>query len=145
VSQEPFKVGWVSGACLLIRKQVLDEVDLMDEKLFLFAEDTDLCTRARKKGWDVMLFPGAQIIHYGGQSTEKNLATSITSSHFSRFHFAKKHFGRIAMWILKIICFLELSIKFLVITVKPGMDRKERKSRLKGYLDSFRLIFHKID
>jgi hypothetical protein len=139
-----FRVGWVSGACLLIRRSSIEDIGFMDENLFLFGEDADWCCRAKEKGWGVMTLPEAQIIHFGGMSTSGALSISIESGHHSRLYFAKKHFGPISVVILKCITFLALLAKYAIIRLKPGIKRQERRSRLKGYRKGFRIIFGRI-
>ncbi|MCK4223720.1 MAG: glycosyltransferase family 2 protein [candidate division Zixibacteria bacterium] len=140
----PVKVGWVSGACLMIRKRTMDEIGLLDENFFLFSEDVDWCIRASRKGWAVIFYPEATIIHYGGRSAQKNLALKISSFYQKRFYFGKKHFGRPALLILKLISFFELIGKGLIVGIFLKMDSKERRARLNGYEQAFKLIFRRI-
>jgi N-acetylglucosaminyl-diphospho-decaprenol L-rhamnosyltransferase len=57
---------FVMGACMLVRREAIDEVGLVDEEYFLFSEETDWCFRFRRAGWDVLFFPGAECVHVGG-------------------------------------------------------------------------------
>lgn len=68
-SQLPVETGCVCGACMMARRQLFDEVGLLDEEYFMFSEEIDLCFRARKAGWKVVHLPGALAIHVGGGST----------------------------------------------------------------------------
>jgi GT2 family glycosyltransferase len=52
---------------MLIRRTMLDQIGLLDERFFAYQEDADLCFRAHAAGWQVYYYPGAQIVHYGGQ------------------------------------------------------------------------------
>ncbi len=61
-------LGWVQGAAMLLRRSMLDQIGLLDENIFMYAEDVEICYRARKSSWQVMLLPQAQIIHKGFQS-----------------------------------------------------------------------------
>jgi GT2 family glycosyltransferase len=142
--QKPFRVGWVSGACLLIRKSTMKDIGLLDENLFLFGEDTDWCCRARQRKWRVMILPQARIIHYGGMSISGSLSVGIGSGQYSRLYFAKKHFGSMAVFILKCVSLAALMVKYAIIKLKPGMNRQERESRLRGYRHGFRIILTKI-
>lgn len=65
------QVAWVTGACLLLRREALDDVGLLDEGYFFYAEEMDLCYRLHCRGWLVTFFPGASIIHLGGQSSAR--------------------------------------------------------------------------
>ncbi len=64
----PTVVDYVSGACILIKKEVLAEVGLFDEKIFMYAEDMDLCLRIRKQNKKVFFLPEAIVLHYQGKS-----------------------------------------------------------------------------
>jgi len=141
----PFRVDWVSGACLMIRKKTIEDIGLLDERFFLFAEDLDWCLRAKNGGWKVIYFPRACIVHYGGQSTKKNLQIKIWSFYFKRFYFAKKYRGRFSMGFLKFVSFFELLAKIFIVKMKRRMDHHEKKNRLLGYKKSIKLIFQKSD
>lgn len=60
---------WVSGASMVVRREVFEQVGLMDEGYFLYYEETDFCRRARQAGWDVWYLPAARVMHIAGQST----------------------------------------------------------------------------
>jgi GT2 family glycosyltransferase len=69
---------FVMGACLLVRRDAIDEVGLADEDFFLFSEETDWCYRFRQAGWEVLFFPGAECTHvlgaaHGGRLYRENL------------------------------------------------------------------------
>jgi GT2 family glycosyltransferase len=66
------EVDAASGAALMVRKSVLDEVGLMDEGYFMFFEEMDLCRRVRLKGYKIYFVPTALIIHFGGASRHQN-------------------------------------------------------------------------
>ncbi len=57
---------FVMGACMLARREAIEEVGLLDEDYFLFSEETDWCFRFREAGWQVLFFPGAECVHVGG-------------------------------------------------------------------------------
>jgi len=59
---------FVMGACLLVRREAIEKVGLLDEDYFLFSEETDWCFRFRRAGWHVVFFPGAECVHVGGAS-----------------------------------------------------------------------------
>lgn len=62
-------VDWVSGACMVIRRQVFDEIGMMDEGYFLYFEEIDFCRRAREKGWPCWYVQASRIMHLSGEST----------------------------------------------------------------------------
>jgi len=61
------EVKAVSGACMLIRRKVIEQIGLLDERYFAYQEDADYCFRARKAGWKAYYVPSAHVIHYGGR------------------------------------------------------------------------------
>ena len=68
----------VMGACMLVRREAVDEVGFCDEDYFLFSEETDWCFRFREAGWEVVFFPGAECVHvrgaaHGGRLYRENL------------------------------------------------------------------------
>lgn len=60
---------WVSGACMAIRREVLDTVGLFDEGFFLYFEEVDLCRRAARAGWRCWFVAEARVVHFEGAST----------------------------------------------------------------------------
>lgn len=66
--------GWVAGTAMLIKREVIEEIGLLDEAIFMYAEDVEFCLRARKHHWDIVFTPSAQIIHFGSASSSKDNA-----------------------------------------------------------------------
>jgi N-acetylglucosaminyl-diphospho-decaprenol L-rhamnosyltransferase len=83
-------VDWVSGACFLARRRALQELKGFDESYFMYAEDTDLCWRARRAGWGVLFVPGAVVTHLQGLSTGRRPYRMLLAHHRSVFHFAAR-------------------------------------------------------
>lgn len=65
------EVDGVSGSCMLIRREVVEQIGYLDERFFAYQEDADYCLQAQKAGWKVFFVPTFQIIHYGGQGGSK--------------------------------------------------------------------------
>jgi GT2 family glycosyltransferase len=61
------EVDGISGSCMLIRRQVIEQIGYLDERFFAYQEDADYCFQAKKSGWKVVYLPTAKIIHFGGQ------------------------------------------------------------------------------
>lgn len=64
----PFQAGWVSSACMLIRREALNQVGLLDEQIFTYMDDVDICRRLWDGGWTVWYSPDAKAVHLMGQS-----------------------------------------------------------------------------
>lgn len=89
------------GSALLVRKEVIDQVGLLDENITIFFDEVDLCYRIKSAGWKIYFYPKAEITHYGGQSIKKWKFFQL-SHHWnkSRDYYFKKHFGSWAVFIL---------------------------------------------
>ena len=86
----PTEVDWVSGACMVVRRETLTEISPLDERFFLYFEDADLCRRARGAGWRVFYVPDVEVLHQtGGSSRSKPRA--IWLLHKSAFLYHRKH------------------------------------------------------
>jgi N-acetylglucosaminyl-diphospho-decaprenol L-rhamnosyltransferase len=69
MSEQPAAVDWVSGASMMVRRSVFEQVGLFDEGFFLYFEETDLCRRARSAGWTTWYVPASRVMHVAGRST----------------------------------------------------------------------------
>ncbi|MFC1711448.1 glycosyltransferase family 2 protein [Patescibacteria group bacterium] len=111
---KPHEVDAISGAFLLIRKNILEKVNNFDEDYFIYGEDLDLCFKLRKKGYRIGYFPGTKIIHYKKQSgREKSNGKKVTqndeiikeetSKHFYETMkiFYNKHYKHKYPWFIK--------------------------------------------
>ncbi len=83
---------WVSGACMLVRRDALREVGGLDEDFFLYCEDTDLCARLRAAGHSVRYEPGAVARHEGGASAPREQLLALHAH--NRVLYARKHTPR---------------------------------------------------
>lgn len=66
---QPHKADWLNGASMMIRREVFDDIGLMDEGYFLYYEETDFCMRAKNAGWTSWTVPTSRVVHLEGQST----------------------------------------------------------------------------
>jgi len=65
----PCSVDWVSGASMILRRTMLDEIGLLDEGLYTYFDDIDICLRARRAGWETWFVPESRVVHLEGAST----------------------------------------------------------------------------
>jgi GT2 family glycosyltransferase len=86
-------VDWVSGACLLVRRSVLEQVGGLDETFFHYGEDVDLCARVWEAGWEVRYVPTAVALHDGGASAPRAGLLPILAA--SRIRYSAKHESRL--------------------------------------------------
>jgi len=87
-----FEPQWVSSACMLVRRAVVDDVGPLDERIFVYMDDVELCQRARDGGWAVWYEPAATAVHLMGQSTKRRtgVASPEALRAFNRY-FQRRH------------------------------------------------------
>jgi N-acetylglucosaminyl-diphospho-decaprenol L-rhamnosyltransferase len=90
----PGSPDWISGACMLVRRDLLERLDGLDEGFFMYCEDKDLCRRVRDLGYDVRYEPEASARHEGGASAPRASLLPVLAE--SRVRYARKHSGRLA-------------------------------------------------
>jgi GT2 family glycosyltransferase len=91
---ETNEVDVLSGAFMLMRKETLDKVGLLDETFFMYGEDIDLSYRIQLGGYKNYYFPETKIIHYKGESTKKSSVNYVFVFYRAMVIFAKKHFSQ---------------------------------------------------
>lgn len=103
-----FSCDWVSGACMVIRKEVLDTVGLFDEGYFLYFEEIDLCRRTKSAGWEIWYVPEAGIVHLEGASTGITQKRKRRAAYWydSRRRFFTKHYGILGLLATDFLWFL---------------------------------------
>jgi N-acetylglucosaminyl-diphospho-decaprenol L-rhamnosyltransferase len=87
--EQPSSPEWVSGACVLVRRQALEEIGGLDEGFFLYCEDIDLCKRLRGAGLDIRFVPEATAVHEGGASAPRASLLPVLAA--SRVRYAQLH------------------------------------------------------
>ncbi len=83
-------VDWVSGCAMFIRRALLDDIGVLDERFFMYCEDVDFCLRAGEAHSQVLYVPQAVVTHAIGRSSDKNADRMIWEFHRAWFEFDKK-------------------------------------------------------
>lgn len=107
------EVDVISGCCMLVRKDVIRQVGLMDERFFFYAEEADWCYRAKQNGWKVCFLPEAEIIHYGGRSTEDCTGEMHTQYFRSRLQYYEKHFSQLGYLTAKLLSVFQVGSRLV--------------------------------
>lgn len=85
------EVDWISGSAFLVRREALEEIGLLDERFFLYAEEVDLFKRLREAGWQVLFTPELEVVHEGGVSTGRSRRMHLVHSRSVYRYFEKHH------------------------------------------------------
>lgn len=140
---EPIEVDSVIGACMMVRREAVEQVGLLDEDYFLFFEETDWCYRMKKAGWKVYHVPQAEVIHFQGKSVEKEKERAKVEYYRSRYIFFKKNRGIFQWLILLIGLIIKLIFSFIIwgiLNVATFFRLQKIKRKFKIY--SYLLLWH---
>lgn len=120
---EIHSVDVLSGAFMLLRKKVLNEIGLLDEDYFMYGEDIDLSYRIKKAGYKNIYLPTTKIIHFKGESTKKGSLNYIKVFYEAMIIFAQKHFGRSNASMMTIFLRLAIYIRAAIALIQ-GATKK---------------------
>ncbi len=87
----PQPTDWISGSAILIRREALFSIGLLDERFFMYCEDMDWCRRAHDNGWKVFYQPDATMTHFRARSTDRCIPQMILEHHKSMWKYYRKH------------------------------------------------------
>jgi N-acetylglucosaminyl-diphospho-decaprenol L-rhamnosyltransferase len=99
--EEPVTAGWLSGACLLVRRTAFDAVGGFDDRFFMYFEDVDLGRSLGNAGWRNVYVPRASVEHAGGQSTKRYSRRMLVVHHTSAAEYLDKKYASWYLWPLR--------------------------------------------
>jgi GT2 family glycosyltransferase len=130
------EVDWLTGACTMFRRSVLDRVGLYDEEnFFMYSEELDLCRRIRQAGWKIIYLPEAKVIHYVGRSSDQVVAARHIHFQTSKVRYYNKWHGRWAATSLRAFLLGSYLWQIGLESLKGflGSQRDLRRQRVKVY------------
>ena len=108
-------VGWLSGACVLVRKTVFDQLNGFDSGYFMYFEDVDLGYRVGKAGYRNLYEPAAVVVHTGAHSTTTDSARMIRAHHDSAIRFLDRKYAGPWMWPVRVALRTGLGIRSWIV------------------------------
>lgn len=128
-------VDWVVGACLMGRREAIEEAGLLDEGFFMYSEELDWCRRIKDQGWRVVYLPTAQVIHHEGKSSEQVVPARHIYFQRSKVRYFRKHHGRLPATILRAFLLATYAYQLALEGGKwlVGHKRPLRVARVKAY------------
>lgn len=133
----PIEVDAIIGSCMLVRREAVDAVGLLDEDYFFFFEETDWCARMQRAGWKVVFDPRYSIFHLQGKSAARINTRARIEYWRSRYTYFQKHFGVVSQYILQIGLVIRLLISICVSGMaKPAtfFTKTESNEKLRVYI-----------
>jgi GT2 family glycosyltransferase len=138
--EQPLDVEAVLGACMVVRREVIEQVGPMPEDYFFFLEETDWFFQMRRHGWRVVHLPDAKLLHIHGASTKKivPLPTRI-EYHRSLYHFFRKNRGAVQSRAVMAVRLVKLVLALLATAPLALVSGRERERwRQRGWI----LLWH---
>lgn len=134
-SNEIKSTGWLSSACLLVRRAALEQVGVLDESYFIYGDEADLQYRLNQAGWKVFFLPASAIIHFGGRSMDRWKRRKMV--YRGKMMFYKKNYGFLRTLLLRVMFFVMSLMKLLVWCMGYLIPsrREQAKKELRSNLD----------
>nr|MBN1230094.1 glycosyltransferase family 2 protein [Anaerolineae bacterium] len=133
-------VDWLQGTALLVRREAFEVVKGFDEAFFMYFEEIDLQKRIKEAGWEIVYYPPARIIHYGGKSSDQVVARRHIYFQSSKVRYFSKHHGQLIgmlVWTFIMLSYLwQLILEMIKWAI--GHKRAMRKERLRAYCQVIR-------
>lgn len=107
------EVQSISGACMLIHREVFNKINGFDERFFMYQEDLDFCLRARKSGYKVFINPDIKVVHYIAKSSWQDMQSFFLNIYKSKIYYFRKHY-RTASFLLAFLLII-IGIKLRIV------------------------------
>jgi GT2 family glycosyltransferase len=120
---EPFEVDWVSGACLMVPRRIVDEVGDLDTGFFMYWEDADWCRRIKDAGYRVWCVPAARVVHAEGGSRRGWPARQVRHFHRSAYRYYAKHHLRGLRRPLRPLAGVTMAVRAGVVILRDSTRR----------------------
>ena len=117
------EVDCLMGAFMLMPKDALNKVGLLDEDFFMYGEDIDLCYRIKEGGYKILYYPKAQIIHYKGGSSKKKRTKVSYDFHKAMWIFYKKHYYMKYSIAVSFFVYVGIEVKYLLELLKNSIKK----------------------
>jgi len=123
------RVDWVSGSCMLVRKQAWQKAGLLDENFFMYFEDIDWCKRIDDSGFEIRFISDAPVLHIGGECARRNLVDAMVGYRKSQLYFIGKYFGFGTKFAVRLMIAAKAMLLLTVTIARRGfsLDKDELK------------------
>jgi GT2 family glycosyltransferase len=120
------EVDSLCGAAMMVRREVIEKVGLMDESYYMYGDDIDWCYRIKRAGWKVYYLPEAEIVHYGGRGGSRRQSyRNIFEFHRAMAVFYGKHYSKGSMFLMNWLVYAGIWLKCAAELIK-NVFRKDK-------------------
>jgi N-acetylglucosaminyl-diphospho-decaprenol L-rhamnosyltransferase len=132
----PHSIPWASGACMAVRREVIEKAGMLDDGIFMYGEDMEWCWRIRQSGYEIVFWPDAKLTHIGGGSSKKNYSSWIERSTRGNLRFIQQTRGQVELrWAGLWVC-MGSGVRRLIWSMVPlfrPSKKAEAADRKAGY------------
>ena len=122
----PLDVDVLNGWFWMLRRSAVAEVGVLDHRFFMYGEDIDWSHRFHQGGWRVVLYPGAQAVHYGGGSSERTPVRLAVEREKANLQYWRKFHGRASTLLYRALCSLNVFVRWAGFSVASLLARSSR-------------------
>lgn len=126
--------GWISGSAFMFKKEVLEKVGFLDEKIFMYCEDVDYCIRAQRDGFKIGWTDKAEIMHIGGASSDQPRFRQWMGEFKGLLYLYNKYFGYFASIYLRVLIYFAIILRMTIFYLTGNIE----------YTKTYRDIFYKL-
>ncbi len=142
-STTPRQVDTLLGACMMIRREALSEEGLLDERFFMYSEEVDFCARLRKSDWEIYWTPSAEVVHYGGQSTQLVAPEMFLNLYKAKVQYFRKQHGTFAAILYKLIL-LAAGLARVSLTPVAWMESGDRQTKHLALISQYQQLLRAL-
>lgn len=134
-------VDWIGSACVMLRRQALDQVGLLDETYFIYGDEADLQYRMKKAGWPIVYLPNVTTIHYGGRSMNRWRRRKMV--YRGKMLFFQKNYGSLQSGILRVLLASSSLLKLVVwgMAFLLPQSRERAQQEIQSNIDVVKLCW----
>lgn len=136
----PIECDYIPGSCMLIRRSLLEDIGIFDENIFIFAEEEEICFRAKRKGWKIFFYPPCKVIHYGGVSFEGLERERIVNQRMSALYYYSKRYNIFCMVLLRLIFLISAFIRIIVLGLRMTLRPRTVANSLRRLNGNFKAV-----
>jgi N-acetylglucosaminyl-diphospho-decaprenol L-rhamnosyltransferase len=123
VYEREVNCDWTSGSFMLVRREAIESAGFLDERFFMYSDETDFCRRIKAAGWEVRHLPLMTILHHDGKAGVKPSIESLNA--YTRIVYARKHFSPVH----RAVYFAAVLLRHSLRCVYPGSGEEARLRR----------------
>ncbi len=127
------EVDSVSGACMLVKRNVFQKLGGFDENFFMYLEDLDFCLRARKAGYKVFTNPEIKIVHHVAKSSWQDIQSFFLNIYTSKIYFFRKHYRTASFLLALLLISIGIMLRIVMYFIAGGLSFNKKLLRLSKY------------